>query len=265
MSVTYSSRPKKPAREARRPAGPPASGRFRCCCSDRLSSSPRCCGHLHELHAAQPDPGRSDVGVLAGMDSAELLTAWNATPFGRFLVNSFIQTGIITVAQVLFSVLAGYAFAMFDFRFKNLLFYLVIGSLDGAVRARVHPELPAHQRPGLGQHLPGPHRALPGQRLRRVHDAAVLPQPSQGAVGGRAHRRRLELVLPVAVVVPLSKGAISAFTIFSFLGAWNQYLWPLIITNEEQHADHPNRHSLLPRQPGAGHRLGRHHGRTPSS
>ncbi len=35
------------------------------------------------------------------------------------------------------------------------------------------------------------------------------------------------------MVVPLSKGAISAFTIFAFLSAWNQYLWPLVITNEE--------------------------------
>jgi ABC-type glycerol-3-phosphate transport system permease component len=35
------------------------------------------------------------------------------------------------------------------------------------------------------------------------------------------------------VVVPLSKGAIAAFTIFAFLSAWNQYLWPLVITNEE--------------------------------
>ena len=35
------------------------------------------------------------------------------------------------------------------------------------------------------------------------------------------------------ILVPLSKGSISAFGIFSFLGAWSQYLWPLVITNEE--------------------------------
>ena len=34
------------------------------------------------------------------------------------------------------------------------------------------------------------------------------------------------------IVVPLSKGSISAFGIFAFLGAWSQYLWPLIITND---------------------------------
>ena len=57
-------------------------------------------------------------------------TAWNASPFGRYMLNSFIQTGIITVAQVILSVLAGYAFAMLEFRGKNFLFALVIGSED---------------------------------------------------------------------------------------------------------------------------------------
>jgi len=36
------------------------------------------------------------------------------------------------------------------------------------------------------------------------------------------------------ILVPLSKGSISAFAIFSFLSAWSQYLWPLVITNEEE-------------------------------
>jgi ABC-type glycerol-3-phosphate transport system permease component len=35
------------------------------------------------------------------------------------------------------------------------------------------------------------------------------------------------------ILVPLSKGSIGAFAIFAFLNAWNQYLWPLIITNED--------------------------------
>jgi len=35
-----------------------------------------------------------------------------------------------------------------------------------------------------------------------------------------------------SVVIPLSKGSISAFGTFAFLGAWSQYLWPLIITND---------------------------------
>ena len=55
--------------------------------------------------------------------------AWTASPFPRYVFNSFVQTGFITLGQVVFSVLAGYAFAMFNFRFKNALFALVIGSL----------------------------------------------------------------------------------------------------------------------------------------
>ena len=55
--------------------------------------------------------------------------AWTATPFGRFMLNSFIQTGLITFFQVFLSILAGYAFAMFEFRGKKVMFAVLIGSL----------------------------------------------------------------------------------------------------------------------------------------
>ena len=47
------------------------------------------------------------------------------------------------------------------------------------------------------------------------------------------------------ILVPLSKGAIGAFAIFAFLSAWNQYLWPLIITKTHGDAHPSDRHSLL--------------------
>lgn len=160
-------------------------------------------------------------------------TAWNATPFGRFMVNSFIQTGVITVGQVVFSILAGYAFAVFEFRFKNLLFYLVLGSLMVPFELTFIPNFLLISDLGWAntyQGLTVPFLAsafgvfmfrqfflsIP----RDLHDAAKIDGASDGYYLWR-------------VVVPLSKGAIAAFTIFAFLSAWNQYLWPLVITNEE--------------------------------
>lgn len=55
--------------------------------------------------------------------------AWAATPFGRFLLNSVIQSGLITIGQVIFSILAAYAFSVLSFPGRNQLFYLVLGSL----------------------------------------------------------------------------------------------------------------------------------------
>ncbi len=37
------------------------------------------------------------------------------------------------------------------------------------------------------------------------------------------------------MVVPLSRPAVAALAVFSFLLAWNQYLWPLLVTNQEEH------------------------------
>ena len=54
-----------------------------------------------------------------------------------------------------------------------------------------------------------------------LHDAALID--------GASNWRYLWQIL-----VPLSKGAIGAFAVFSFLAAWNQYLWPLIITDQTE-------------------------------
>ena len=66
--------------------------------------------------------GRADPKLLPDtwtLDNYD--KAWTASPFPRYVLNSFVQTGFITLGQVLFSVLAGYAFAMFDFPFKKSL------------------------------------------------------------------------------------------------------------------------------------------------
>jgi ABC-type glycerol-3-phosphate transport system permease component len=159
--------------------------------------------------------------------------AWNASPFPRYMLNSFIQTGIITVAQVVFSVLAGFAFAMFEFRFKNLLFGLVIGSLIVPFELTFIPNFVLISDLGWANTYQG------------------LTVPFLASAFGVFMMRQFFLTIPRdlydaakidgagdwfylwRIMVPLSKGAISAFTIFAFLSAWNQYLWPLVITNEE--------------------------------
>lgn len=160
-------------------------------------------------------------------------TAWSASPFGRYMVNSFVQTGVITVAQVLLSILAGYAFAMFEFKGKNLLFALVIGSLIVPFELTFIPNF------------------LLISDLGMANTYAGLTVPFLASAFGVFMMRQFFLSLPRdlydaakidgagdfyylwRVVVPLSKGAISAFTIFAFLSAWNQFLWPLVITNDE--------------------------------
>lgn len=159
--------------------------------------------------------------------------AWSASPFGRYMVNSFVQTGVITVAQVVLSVLAGYAFALFEFRGKTFLFALVIGSLIVPFELTFIPNFLLISELGLantyaGLTVPFLASAFGVFMMRQFFMSLPRDLYDAAKIDGAGHFYYLW-----RVVVPLSKGAISAFTIFAFLSAWNQFLWPLVITNDE--------------------------------
>ena len=161
------------------------------------------------------------------------VTAWTATPFGRFMVNSFIQTGLITLAQVLFSIFAAYAFAMFRFPGRNVMFAVVLGSLMVPFELTFIPNFVLISNLGWantyqGLVIPFLASAFGVFMLRQFFMALPRDLYDAAKIDGATDWYYLW-----KVVVPLSKGAIAALTIFSFLGAWNQYLWPLVITNEE--------------------------------
>lgn len=162
------------------------------------------------------------------------IKAWTANPFGRFLLNSSIQSGAIVVGQVLFSIMAAYAFAILEFPGRNVLFYVVLGSLMIPFELVFIPNFITVSNAGLantyaGLIVPFLGSAFGVFMLRQffltvpkdLHDAALID--------GATNWRYLWQIL-----VPLSKGAIGAFAIFSFLAAWNQYLWPLIITDQTE-------------------------------
>ncbi len=178
--------------------------------------------------------GRADPKLLPDtwtLDNYD--KAWTASPFPRYVFNSFVQTGFITLGQVTFSVLAGYAFAMFNFRFKNALFALVIGSLIIPFELTFIPNFLLISDLGWtntyqGLVVPFLASAFGVFMLRQFFMSIPRDLYEAAKIDGASDWFYLWRVM-----VPLSKGAISAFTIFSFLGAWNQYLWPLVTTNEE--------------------------------
>lgn len=177
------------------------------------------------------------------------VTAWNSTPFARYLLNSFIQSGVIVVCQVVFSILAAFAFSFLQFRGRNLMFYLILGSLMVPFQLTFIPNFI------LVSELPQNCLALFGEGATFCNYVGAntyfgLTVPFLASAFGVFLLRQFFLSLPKdlhdsamidgasnfrflwQIVVPLSKGSISAFSIFAFLSAWSQYLWPLIITND---------------------------------
>jgi multiple sugar transport system permease protein len=178
------------------------------------------------------------------------IRAWNAKPFGRFFFNSVVQTGVIVVFQVFFSILAAYAFSVLRWPGRDLLFYLILGSLMVPFQLTFIPNfvlvssLPGHCMEWLGwsrevcrQFGTNSYFGLTVPFLASAFGIFLLRQffltiprdlHDSAQIDGASNWRFLWQIL-----VPLSKGSISAFTIFAFLSAWSQYLWPLVITNEE--------------------------------
>lgn len=160
------------------------------------------------------------------------VTAWTSQPFGRYFLNSVIQTGIIVVFQVFFSILAAFAFSVLEFPGRDAMFYLILGSLMVPFQLTFIPNFILVSNLGLantyaGLTIPFLASAFGVFLLRQffmgipkeLYEAALIDGASSWLYLWR-------------IVVPLSKGAISAFAIFAFLSAWSQYLWPLVITNE---------------------------------
>jgi sn-glycerol 3-phosphate transport system permease protein len=157
--------------------------------------------------------------------------AWEAGHMGEYLKNSFIVTFLITVGQVVTAILAGYAFAFLRFPFKRTLFVVFLATLMVPFEVTIVTNITTVSDIGLFNTYAG--LAVPflatgfGAFLMR-QAFLVLPTDLRdaAALDGYGHFRFL-----TRVAVPLARPAVAALTVFAFLAAWNQYLWPLLVTS----------------------------------
>lgn len=160
-----------------------------------------------------------------------VVEAWTSAPFDRFFMNSIITTGVGTVLEVTLAILCAYAFVFVEFRFKNILFGLIIASLmlPGHVTLIVNYITVANLgwlNTYQGMILPGIASAfamfLLYQSMRGI-DRDIL---QAAEIDGAGHLRRM-----VTIVIPLSAPMILTCTLIVMVGKWNEYVWPLIVTS----------------------------------
>jgi sn-glycerol 3-phosphate transport system permease protein len=160
--------------------------------------------------------------------------AWSDGHFGTYLRNSFIQTGLIVVGQLVTSILAGYAFAFLRFPLKRTLFVVFLATLMVPFEITIITNVQTINT--LGWYDTFAALAVPflatgfGAFLLR-QTFLQLPKDLQDAakLDGYGHLRFL-----TRVAVPLARPTIAALAVFSFLSAWNQYLWPLLVTKDDR-------------------------------
>jgi sn-glycerol 3-phosphate transport system permease protein len=159
-------------------------------------------------------------------------SAMTQIPMPRYMLNSLIMATVITVGQILTSTLAAYAFAFMRFPFRNALFFVFLSTMMVPWEASIIPNFQIIQRLDwidTYQGLTVPFLATAfGTFLLRQH-FMTLPRELKDAadIDGYGDLRFL-----LRVVIPLSRAAMATLAVFSFLQAWNQYLWPLLVTND---------------------------------
>lgn len=168
-------------------------------------------------------------------------TAWDSAPFGRFYLNSAIITLIGMLLEVINATMTAYALAFLNFRYKNFVFILILAALMVPAQVTVLPNyiflgktMPALGLPNWVNTYQGiiiPEAAVAyGTFLLRQ---AFLGLPREvidaGKVDGAGHLRTLW-----DIVIPMSRPVLVTFALISMVAKWNDYLWPLIVVNEER-------------------------------
>ena len=160
--------------------------------------------------------------------------AWTQGHMGRYLFNSAVMTVIIVVGQVVTSVAAAYAFAYLRFPFKRTLFIVFLGTLMLPFEVTIVVNLRTISDLGLyntyaGLALPFLATGFGAFVMRQAFLSLPIELRDAATLDGYGNLRFM-----TRIAVPLTRPSIAALTVFAFLGAWSQYLWPFLITRDDK-------------------------------
>jgi multiple sugar transport system permease protein/sn-glycerol 3-phosphate transport system permease protein len=215
----------------------------------RLSAASRILGHgVTGLLSALVVVPMALVALTAFKPEPEVYSAlpWPASPtldnfrrlfavsFDIYLWNSFGTTILRVAGQVLIAILAAYAFARFEFRGRDVLFALVLGALMIPHSLTMIPIYIMVVELGWFDSWAAliiPNLAFPfGVFLLRQH-MMQFPKPLLDAAraDGAGHWTTLWRIL-----VPNLGPAIAGLVIVAFIECWNEYFWPLLVTDSDR-------------------------------
>jgi multiple sugar transport system permease protein len=166
-------------------------------------------------------------------------TAWTAIPFGRIILNSFLVATAGALLTTVVSLLSAYAFARLQFKHRDKLFIVFLGTLVLPQEVLVIPLY------------------IMMNKLDMVNSLTALIVPFAFGAFGAFLIRQFLLSLPVefeeaarldgagslrilwSVILPLVRAPLAVVAVFSFIDYWSSFLWPLIIINDTTQATIP--------------------------
>jgi sn-glycerol 3-phosphate transport system permease protein len=153
--------------------------------------------------------------------------------FGQFMLNSLLMSLVIVVGKLAVSVLAALAIVYYRIPYKNLAFLFILFTLLLPVPVRFVPLFRLVTDIGWNDTL----WAITVPYLASATTVFILRQHFLSIPTSLVENAKLDGVGPLAflrhVLLPMSKGVLVGVSVIMFVYAWNQYLWPLVIINDQ--------------------------------
>ena len=181
--------------------------------------------------AVHPGEFATRFELFAPLTLENFVNAWNAAPFARYFLNSFLLVTFILIGQFILCTLAAYAFARFDFPGASILFALVLVQLLVMPDILIVENYATMRTLGLVDTIV----AIGLPYIASAFGIFLLRQTFKTVPKELEEAARVEGAGPLTVLwkvyVPLAKPTYLAYGLVSVSHHWNNFLWPLIITN----------------------------------
>jgi multiple sugar transport system permease protein len=158
---------------------------------------------------------------------------FTVTPYARWILNTLIYAGFVTIGNLFFDAMAGYAFAKLKFPGKDIIFTILLGTLMVPFPVTIIPVYNLLVNFNLVNTYAGlifPKIAsVTGLFLMRQFYMSVPDELDEAAKvdGAGIFRRFWQIDSPVALP------AFATLAIYTFMGMWNDFFWPLIVTSNK--------------------------------
>jgi sn-glycerol 3-phosphate transport system permease protein len=160
--------------------------------------------------------------------------AWSRAGMGRLLVNSAVMALGVAIGKIVISLLSAFAIVYFNFRGKQLVFWMIFVTLMLPVPVRIVSTYEVISRLGWVNTYWG----LTVPLMASATGTFLFRQFYQTIPDSLAEAAQLDGAGPLrflwSILLPLSKANIAALFVILFVYGWNEYLWPLMITTTQE-------------------------------
>jgi len=161
-------------------------------------------------------------------------TRASAAPVGRMMLNSLVMAMVIACGKIAISIVSAFAIVYFRFPLRRTFFWMIFVTLMLPVEVRILPTIQVV----AGLHMLDSYAGLTVPLIASATATFLFRQFFLTIPEELAEAARIDGAGPLRffkdVVLPLSRTNIAALFVILFIYGWNQYLWPLLITTQEQ-------------------------------